>query len=263
MSLIKIGIIFFIGSFLISTRERYFHFLNKADPTVPTLYEYVASTPGDQSLIKSYLHIPESFVADFIRWDLKMDSKDRFDLTLNYGESKPNTLGFKDHDITVHYQGHYSLERIGTIKEDVFNFISDDQTIHFKAIKINGQLLHLLNDEHKLMVGNGGWSFTLNRTAEPGSSSSNLPVRSNLSKQLNPSIQEIYDGRTPAAGIAKDHALTKNLQSFKIKWRFILNRDPNTLEPTTYTMRNIINNEPKDITGRWKVVRGTSENPKL
>lgn len=46
-----------------------------------------------------------------------------------------------------------------------------------------------------------------------------------------------------------------------IKWRLILNRDSLTYEPTTCSIRNIVDNEPRDISAKWEIITGTETNP--
>jgi hypothetical protein len=48
---------------------------------------------------------------------------------------------------------------------------------------------------------------------------------------------------------------------FKIKWKLTLMRDSVTYQPTTCIIRNIVDNQPRDIMGRWEIVMGTATNP--
>lgn len=58
---------------------------------------FVGSTPCDPN-IKTILQIPAGTVCDFTRWELTLQGDQEasaFLLNISYGESQPNTLGFK------------------------------------------------------------------------------------------------------------------------------------------------------------------------
>ena len=73
--------------------------------------KFVASTPCDEQ-IKSIFKIPSDIKVDFIRWDLNLKNtkseNQTFILNIVYGESKPNTLGFKvNHEKTI--EGEFKI----------------------------------------------------------------------------------------------------------------------------------------------------------
>lgn len=74
-----------------------------------------------------------------------------------------------------------------------------ESAIYF--LKLDDNLLHVLSPEKRLMVGNGGWSYTLNRTDKGDEPQ---PVSSPLEPQ--PSLNEVstsgvFEGRTPCADL--------------------------------------------------------------
>jgi hypothetical protein len=205
---------------------------------------YIASTPGDDP-IKSMLSITADSKVDFMRWNLILNSSGTFSLKLSYGEAKPNTLGFKDTS-ERYYEGRYSVSK------NVW------EIYHLKARGINGELMlarinenlfHILTSDQQLMVGNGGWSYILN-AVKP------VPVSSALRSFKLPPVdtarQMVFDGRTPCAAFAMDHNIPVDPSCFKFKWRLLLNRDPHTLEPTTYTARRIVYDIVEN-TGKWAI----------
>jgi hypothetical protein len=221
-------------------------------PTSDTSSIYIGSTPGDDP-IKSILSITADSKVDFMRWDLVLNSSGTFSLKLSYGEAKPNTLGFKDTSERS-YDGRYSVSK------------NDREIYHLKAKGINGELMlarinenlfHILTSDQQLMVGNGGWSYILN-AVKPVQVSSAL--RSFTLPPMDTSRQMVFDGRTPCVAFAKDHGITVDPSCFKFKWRLILNRDPHTLVPTTYTARRIVY-DITDNTGKWSVRK--TESPAL
>jgi hypothetical protein len=219
----------------------------------------VGGTPGEEP-IKQMLSIPTGTNVDFIKWHLELDNKSAFVLDIIYGESQPNTLGFKAGGQTKSIKGTYLVtkkEETSRFKE-VYQLTSDDLPGNITLVKINENVFHVLTLQHQLMVGNGGWSYSLSRKApvDPGQILISSPVPDNKSLQL------VFDGRTPCQEIATAHPEMKASPScFKLKWRLILNRDSITHLPTTCMIRNIVDNEPRDIQGKWEIVKGTATNP--
>jgi hypothetical protein len=75
--------------------------------------------------------------------------------------------------------------------------------------------------------------------------------------------QVIFDGRTPCQSFAGDHLMNVSSECIKLKWRLVLNRDPVTLQPTTYTMRKVVDYRPRDVTGKWSLTKGLPGNPNV
>ena len=78
--------------------------------------------------------------------------------------TQPNTTGFnKGSDVEL--KGNWSIIK-GTASEPgaiiyQLNINKSSQPLYF--LKLHNDLLHLLDNEKKLMIGNPGWSYTLNR----------------------------------------------------------------------------------------------------
>src|SRR5688500_3542173 len=87
----------------------------------------VGSTPGDE-LIKSILSIPIDRTVDFIRWNLVLNNRDSnqntYSLDIVYGESQPNTLGYKGGGEKLSFEGVFTISKKG-------------------AENINGPIFHL------------------------------------------------------------------------------------------------------------------------
>lgn len=217
----------------------------------------IGSTPGDEP-IKTMLTIPAETKVDFIRWNLILDDKKAFVLDIAYGESKPNTLDFKSAGKQTIKGTHLIVKnQMENRFKEIYQLKSDDLPEIISIVKINENLFHILTPQKQLMIGNGGWSYSLNRKAfvDSGKILISSPVPDDKSLQL------VFEGRTPCQEIATEHPEMNADQScFKIKWRLILNRDSITHEPTTCSIRNIVNNQPRDVTGRWTIIKGTATN---
>lgn len=216
----------------------------------------IGSTPGDE-LAKTMLGIPAETKVDFIRWNLILDDKNAFVLDINYGESQPNTLGFKGDGKTKIFKGTFSVSKSSSFRE-VYHLKSADFFTEILIAKLNENIFHLLTSQNQMMVGNGGWSYSLNKK-NPVDTDEILIASTILDDQ---SIQLVFDGRTPCQEIANEHPEMKATPScFKIKWRLTLNKDSITHQPTTCTIRNIVDNQPRDVSGKWEIVKGTATNP--
>lgn len=216
-------------------------------------------TPGDD-LIKSQLGIPNETIIDFIKWDLKLDylNHNTFALNIVYGESQPNTLGFKDGGKNKSFQGEYRISKDNG--NEIYQLKCTGFQTEILLIKLNANIFHLLTPQKQLMIGNGGWSYTLNNTA-PDKNDYPLPTLTNSIAFLNDtSLQVTYDGRTPCQDFAAENNLTVNQSCFKLKWKLILNKDPKSLQPTTYTLKRT-NSRETDLIGYWSIIKGTASNP--
>jgi hypothetical protein len=214
----------------------------------------VGSTPGDEQ-IKSKFEIQPNVKVDFIKWDLRLEKSKFFVLMITFGESKPNTLGFINDGQRKVLKGTYSITNNG--KHGIYHFKADKMV--FSLLKLNENIFHLLNAENELMVGNGGWSYTLNNRKSLKSIGT-LYTNSNK-EQGERVLQEIYDGRTPCQEFAVEHHWEVSNDCFKLKWKLTLNRDSVTLNPTTFLIRKVVDNVPNDISGIWTINKGTNNNP--
>lgn len=224
----------------------------------------VASTPCDEP-IKSIFEIPSDLTVDFIRWNLNLKNtkseNPTFTLNIVYGESKPNTLGFKvNHEKSI--EGEFKIyKNKGKLEGEIFELVSKKLKTEILMIKLTDNIFHLLTPEKQLMIGNGGWSYTLNRKEPLNKTSVDLPALKIISDIPDDTARQItFDGRTPCLDFAKENNLTVQSDCFKLKWKLILNRDPKTLEPTIYTLHRT-NSRENLITGKWRIVKGTTSNP--
>lgn len=219
----------------------------------------VGSTPGDEA-IKAMLSIPPDTKIDFIKWELKLDNESAFVLDIHYGESQPNTLGFKADGQKQTFKGKLSIERNGPHSrfKEIYTLQPQHSPERILLVKINENIFHLLTAQKQLMVGNGGWSYSLNRKTPVASDRILIPSPA----ITDTSLQMVFDGRTPCQEFARLHSEMKASSScFKLKWRLILNRDSLTRLPGTCSIRNIADNQPRNILCKWEIVKGSSSNP--
>jgi len=199
---------------------------------------YTASTPAGNT-IKSFLEIPHADSIDFIRWKLTIRDND-YELHCNYGIGKNNTNGF--------INGGKFVELKGALKRDknYYGLQNGNKTLYIA--ELNTDLLHLLDDNKALLVGNGGWSYTLNSLTASFSDVVNL---AKLEAQIKDSLD--FEGRTPCKipGI-----IPAGMQCYKLKWHIILYADPKTNQPGTYKIFGTTWRQNGPKTGNWKIITG-------
>lgn len=116
------------------------------------------------------MNIPQDVLCDFIRWELTLDFEGPglFELKAEYGESKPNTLGFKN---GKHWfvKGAYSYTT-GTVenpKTRILILQAPELRSAIQLVELDKSILHFADSGRQLLVGNGGWGYVLNRMENP------------------------------------------------------------------------------------------------
>lgn len=210
---------------------------------------YWGSTPAD-SVVKLWLEIPLNAISDFIRWELSLDGTDKsFRLQLLYGEAQPNTPGFWGGGTKKEIKGVYNQS-----DEMVYQLISESLGSDIMIKRVSDNIIHLLDPEKKLMKGNGGFSYTLNRK-DPQSGTA-IYIESDPSDSVT---KEVYQGRTPCKEIAGESGLTLSEPCYKLKWLLTLYRDPVTGIPTTYQLKRTQHRQAV-IEGKWNSTRENKDN---
>jgi len=78
--------------------------------------------------------------------------------------TRPNTNGFSNGS-TLEMHGKWSIIKGAAMSPEAIVYRLDPapggKPIHF--VKLADDLLHLLDSEKRLMVGNPGWSYTFNK----------------------------------------------------------------------------------------------------
>lgn len=215
----------------------------------------VGSTPGD-SIIKSMLSISPDKQVDFIRWDLTLDQT-AYVLNIVFGEGQPNTRGFKGGGETISIRGKYTVSK--KPRGEIYELRIEKTPTPISLVRLNENLFHLLTPDNKPMVGNGGWSYTLNRKDRVTNNSAVLTSWT-TSLLVDTAKEAIFDGRTPCVNLGRKYDLHVGDDCRKIKWKITLHREPETNRPTTYILESTLN-RPKPIEGKWTITKGTKANP--
>jgi hypothetical protein len=200
---------------------------------------YEGSTPAGQD-VRKYLGISLNDSIDFIRWKLVINA-DHYELQCQYGISKPNTSGFID-ERRVAFSGK------ATKKDN--HYYLDNQGKVFSLLVINPNLLHPLDKKGNMLVGNGGFSYTLSRNEPTKTSQFNLPPDHNAA-----TATMTFEGRTPCRELSDILGLDKGSACFKLKWYFIFMVDSVTGKPSGYLTGGTISRKETMNKGKWQITR--------
>ena len=202
--------------------------------------KYTGSTPA-APLVRTFLGIPLTDSIDFIRWNLTLTDS-RYTLNCNYGIGKPNTNGF--------YDGGKKIEIGGTFKKEKNNHLLQNGNQILKLAELNNNLLHILNDNNSLMIGNGGYSYILNNIAPTLTDKVSI-----ASTQTALKDSMAFLGRT----LCEDFSINRpSPNCIKMKWSIVLYANADKNEPTTYLLNRsqMLPLQYPGKTGTWKIIAG-------
>ena len=131
---------------------------------------FVASTPCTQGT-RPLPGIPVNGDCEFMKWNLTLyqDGSKKtptiYKLNCVYGLPKQGTTGFIGGGKKVEMEGKWTIMKgTGSNPNAIVYRLNDNitnKTISF--LKLNDDLLHLLDRDQRLMIGSAAWSYTLNR----------------------------------------------------------------------------------------------------
>jgi hypothetical protein len=145
-----------------------------------------------------------------------------------------------------------------------------EESISF--VKLNDNLLHLLDADRSLAVGHAGWSYTLSRTEPqrlqtnpPGAAGTSPAQTTSTTNSSSPraaasSVLGRFVGRSPCVEVAREMNQTVEADCMKVKWDLTLYQDSRTFAPTTYTLDGTLY-RAQTRKGTWKMLRGAGINP--
>ena len=131
---------------------------------------FVASTPCS-TVSRPLPGISVSTDCEFIKWKLTLyqDESTKTPTTYKlhslYGLPKQGTTGFIGGGEKVDMEGKWTIIKgMASARNAIVYQLKDSKTgktISF--LKLNDNILHLLDSDQRLMIGNAAWSYTLNR----------------------------------------------------------------------------------------------------
>lgn len=162
-------------------------------------------------------------------------------MTVVFGESQPNTNGLKRGGTQLKISGEYGIQG------NTLRLQSNALAHELVYTKLDENLYHFTSELLNLLVGDGGYSFALNRTPKI-SSQPHMGTGNEI-------IGGVFDGRTPCDELSAQLNLgTPDVECIKLKWRLkLINTTSNTgtFELQTTNYRNV-----NALKGTWTVKPG-------
>jgi hypothetical protein len=218
--------------------------------------------------------IPEDTNCEQMIWkftlfqDSATDAPTTYQLDAAYGVPKQNTTGLEKGGTPIATEGKWGIVN-GTdtdLNAVVYQLNPEDPQMTVSFLKVGEDILHVLHPDLRLMVGNAGWSYTINRTdnrpapriivpAEPPSSSTPLVIPP---MPDGSTVLGVFEGRTPCDTVVFEFTgIPPHEGCFKVKWQLTLYQDQDTGAPSTYLFRGT----GSVRTGTWTILNGTKNDP--
>lgn len=131
---------------------------------------FVAATPCD-AVPKQLLAISANVDCEMIKWRLTLRrdprnlGRDDFKLQYTYGMTKPGTQGFMNDGFSKEISGKWVISKNTgkTPGKQIFTLQSTSSQSAVNLLQMNDRMLHLLDTQGNLMIGNAGFSYTFNK----------------------------------------------------------------------------------------------------
>jgi hypothetical protein len=196
-----------------------------------------------------------------VRWTLTLyqDSKAKsptvYKLRAEFNGAKPPAARKQ---VTKDKEGRWSVGKGTKFNNDAIVY---ELAGAVNFYKVTDAIVQAMSPDRALAVGNGGWSYTLNRTtaAEKVVVPSADSVRRSESYTMSPvasgeNVFGVFEGRTPAQGVCRELKIATEADRMKAKWRVTLYQDPKTRAPTSYKVEGSLHR--KEVrAGTWSVDR--------
>jgi hypothetical protein len=234
-----------------------------------TLAVYHGTTPCDD-VPRPLPQMPAGINCEQMIWkvvfnhDPATGAPTTFELDSAYGLALQGTQLLQGGGTKLEMQGKWAIVK-GTMADPdavVYQLNPDKPQLSASFLRLDGNLIHLLSSDKTLMIGNGGWSYTLNRMDGPVTETSTPSTGSTSQAAVPPvptgsSTYGVFDGRTPCAAHVLEMMGFTAQTCDKIKWRLTFNQDPGTGAPTTFKFQGTRTSGD----GTWTISRGAKANP--
>ena len=129
---------------------------------------FVGSTPCSKNI--KPIRSMDTSDCEFAKWTIVISDvetgKGHFTLHCVYGMTLPGTTQVRNGGAVVDLKGTWITEKgmAGFPNAQVIRLDPDGGTDPIRLVKLNERLLHMLDEEKKLMIGNPAWSYTFSMT---------------------------------------------------------------------------------------------------
>lgn len=184
-----------------------------------------------------------------------------------YGVPQQGTTGLAGGGTTIVMEGRWDIVKGTKLDPDtvVYQLYSENSQPAVSFLKISEDILHVLNHDGTLMVGNAAWSYTLNRTdnrvpsqvieQSSGPDSTRPPIPG---VPPGSSILGVFEGRLPCHEIVFELLkIAPYPGCAKMKSRLTLYQDQATGAPGSYLYMGTSTIRE----GTWTMVKGIGSDP--
>lgn len=210
--------------------------------------EYVASTPCDLP-VRTFLGVARETPCERITWHVALApgaGGGDFTLRVHYGMTVPNSQDLAGGGTRAELRGTWAPVPTTDDGADVrLTLLKPRRALLLRRLDAN--LFHIQDERGALLVGNGGWSYTLNRR-DPIKPARQLPSRS----AVRDVTAGTFDGRTPCLAMAARLGSPVPSDCAKLKWRLLLQKDPATGAHGRYALEGTLYRD-RPHTGRWSI----------
>jgi hypothetical protein len=240
---------------------------------------FVATSPCNE-VSRRLLQIPATANCEMIKWNLTLYqdaitlTPTTYEINCVYGLPQQGTNGLSNGGTKVDREGRWTIVQGTKANPDavIYELDSADPQGSVSFLKVDHNLLHLLNRDESLAIGTAGWSYTLNRTenierdvhqaSAPTTSPLQVtsPTASASPKITASSIVGRFEGRSPCLEVTRELNKAVDADCLKVKWDLTLYQDPSTTTPTTFKLNGTFYRE-RVREGKWAILRGTKINP--
>lgn len=242
-------------------------------PRGPEIYGVFQGNTPCSAQARPLLQIPADTDCDQMIWSLilyqdpQTKNPTTYQLNSAYGLSKQGTNDLVGGGTPVVMQGTWTITN-GTKNDPEatvyqLNDTNPQSTVSF--LKVSDDLIHVLSSEKTLLVGNGAWSYTLDRM--DNQSPAQISVESPPEPPTRPpqppmpegsSVFGVFDGRTPCHEVVLEFTNTTPFPGcLKIKWRLTLYQNATTGAPSTYLFMGT----SQFREGTWTIINGMDGDP--
>lgn len=225
--------------------------------------EFVGSTPGD-ALAREFLGgLATNAPCHYIRWQITLlTNQNTYRVVARYGIPARNNPNQSEDGPSVSSQGTWEIVKSAKPDAVVYRLTAEKSQRSLSFVKVGDNLLQVLNPDGSLMIGNGGWSYTLNRAdhAEKPTDRSLAMNAPDMSYKISPlaagpTVFGVFEGRSPCQGIARMLRLSVDAACMKVKWRVTLYQNPETRAPSTYKIEGSLHRQAARE-GNWTILPG-------
>ena len=215
---------------LIST---FFSFVAQA-----SVQTYVGSTPA-HNVMRAFLQISLTDSIDFIRWRIEIDAG-IYKVQCRYGLAKPGTPGFSNEQ-SISFKGGFS--KSGNV------YILKNKRKSVSILEVNTNVLHFLDGNSQMPIGNGGYSCALNNVNPVKADQFNILATSTVTQS-----PLVFEGRTPCRDLPALLGLNKSDACNKMKWYFLFYTDTLSGKPSYFLMGGMGYRKETMARGTWQIV---------